>query len=472
MHADATAPAFPTVPRNTHSPRIASVLPPLAPTPRGIQDATRRLSPRKQSPHRLVPDPPRRRPETQQPSAHMRQPQPVRSDKDECSAVWDEATEAWQITACAALRPTGREQVGHLRACLNRMLQAEQAQRGAGRSSASLDLLQLLDRAPPADLDRQYSALHSIFTAGLHELARQVAIKCVERGELLTSLWTSSEAIKARLLQRKELDVADTRSNLAALEARYAVAEDRLEAMEALETSLGLREEELGRVTASKEKLVSMVKSLQAALQTCEEQLRSTQAARQAAHAQLTQWLPHWQEYTTPAALQLLEAQAAARREVGGGGGATEGVVERAARRREEVRRQAAQLVDWEAPPSIAPEGLSATEVRLLLADAERILGCVLTAAAAAPAAAAPAAASSPDEATADDGAGVAERAALRVALGEAQAHLGEAQESGRQMAEKEAAAQREVGKLQEQVAQLQAQLQAQLSAQVGAPSR
>lgn len=152
----------------------------------------------------------------------MRQPQPVRSDKDECSAVWDEATEAWQITACAALRPTGREQVGHLRACLNRMLQAEQAQRGAGRSSASLDLLQLLDRAPPADLDRQYSALHSIFTAGLHELARQVAIKCVERGELLTSLWTSSEAIKARLLQRKELDVADTRSNLAALEARCA----------------------------------------------------------------------------------------------------------------------------------------------------------------------------------------------------------------------------------------------------------
>ena len=242
------------------------------------------------------------------------------------------------------------------------------------------------------------------------------------------------------------------------------MAEDRLEAMEALETSLGLREEELGRVTASKEKLVSMVKSLQAALQTCEGQLRSTQAARQAAHAQLTQWLPHWQEYTTPAALQLLEAQAAARREVGGGGGVTEGIVERAARRREEVREQAAQLVDWEAPPSIAPEGLSATEVRLLLADAERILGCVLTAAAAAPAAA-----GSLDEATADDGAGVAERAALRAALGEAQEHLGEAQEHGRQMAEKEAAAQREVGVLQEQVAQLQAQLQ--LQAQVGAPS-
>ena len=33
--------------------------------------------------------------------------------------------------------------------------------------------------------------------------------------------------------------------------------------MVTLETSLGLREEELGRVTASKEKLVSMVKSPQ-----------------------------------------------------------------------------------------------------------------------------------------------------------------------------------------------------------------
>ena len=147
----------------------------------------------------------------------------VRSEKDECSAVWDEASGAWQITACPALRPTAREQVVHLRACLNRMLQAEQAQRGAGGGSvASVDLLQLLDRAPPAELDRQYSALHAIFTAGLHELARQVAINCVERGELLTSLWASSEAIKARLLQRKARDEADTRSHLAALEARCA----------------------------------------------------------------------------------------------------------------------------------------------------------------------------------------------------------------------------------------------------------
>ena len=40
--------------------------------------------------------------------------------------------------------------------------------------------------------------------------------------------------------------------------------------MAALETRLGQREEELGRVSASKEKLVSMVTSLQAALRACE----------------------------------------------------------------------------------------------------------------------------------------------------------------------------------------------------------
>ena len=156
--------------------------------------------------------------------------------------------------------------------------------------------------------------------------------------------------------------------------------------MAALEARLGQREEELGRVSASKEKLAAMVASLQAALHACEQQLRRTQAARQAAHAQLSQWLPHWHEYTTPAALQLLEAQAAARRGVRGGGGATEEVVAdllaRAAARRAEVREAAAQLADSEAPPSTAPEGLGAAEVRLLLADAERILGCVLTAAA------------------------------------------------------------------------------------------
>ena len=206
--------------------QTAAALPPLAPSIHDI--ATRRLSPRKQSPHPLAPDPLRRRPETQQhsrssappPSAHVSL---VRSEQDECSAVWDEASGAWQITACPALRPTAREQVVHLRACLNRMLQAEQAQRGAGGgSAASLDLLQLLDCAPPAELDRQYSALHAIFTAGLHELARQVAINCVERGELLTSLWASSEAIKARLLQRKARDEAGTRAHLAELEARCA----------------------------------------------------------------------------------------------------------------------------------------------------------------------------------------------------------------------------------------------------------
>ena len=46
--------------------------------------------------------------------AHIRHAQPVRldKDKDEFTAVWDEATETWQITVFPALRPSGREQVG------------------------------------------------------------------------------------------------------------------------------------------------------------------------------------------------------------------------------------------------------------------------------------------------------------------------------------------------------------------------
>ena len=53
---------------------------------------------------------------------------------------------------------------------------------------------------------------------------------------------------------------------MAASGCRYADAAARLEAMAALEARLGQREEELGRVSASKEKLAAMVASLQAAL--------------------------------------------------------------------------------------------------------------------------------------------------------------------------------------------------------------
>ena len=164
---------------------------------------------------------------------------------------------------------------------------------------------------------------------------------------------------------------------MAASGCRYADAAARLEAMAALEARLGEREEELGRVSASKEKLAAMVTSLQAALHACEQQLRRTQAARQAAHSQLSQWLPHWHEYTTPAALQLLEAQAAARRGVRGGGGATEEVVAdllaRAAARRAEVREAQAQLADSEAPPSTAPEGPHTPPVRVYVLHVEPV---------------------------------------------------------------------------------------------------
>ena len=101
--ASALLPALPPTPR-------APPLPP--PTPRALDDAGRRpptnrprmpFGVKQQLPASVLP-----------PAAHIRHTQPVRldKDKDEFTAVWDEATETWQITVFPALRPSGREQVG------------------------------------------------------------------------------------------------------------------------------------------------------------------------------------------------------------------------------------------------------------------------------------------------------------------------------------------------------------------------
>ena len=101
---------------------------------------------------------------------------------------------------------------------------------GGSGSGGGDDLLQLLEQTPPQELDRQYAALHSIFAAGVHELARQVSINCIERGELLASVWASTEALKARLLLRKEADAAAAREELARLREEHAAAEAELQA--------------------------------------------------------------------------------------------------------------------------------------------------------------------------------------------------------------------------------------------------
>ena len=82
---------------------------------------------------------------------------------------------------------------------------------------------------------RQYAALHSIFAAGVHELTRQVSIACIERGELLWSLWASADALKARFVAKKERNVAAMEAELVALRARQAAADERCARMDQAE---------------------------------------------------------------------------------------------------------------------------------------------------------------------------------------------------------------------------------------------
>ena len=64
-----------------------------------------------------------------------------------------------------------------------------------------------------------------------------------------------------------------------------------------IEGMLVSKSEEVSRLLHSKEKLVSMVKSLQAALYSCEDQLRSSQSARTSMEEYLQTWLPHFNMY-------------------------------------------------------------------------------------------------------------------------------------------------------------------------------
>ena len=72
----------------------------------------------------------------------------MRPENEEYAASWDGEARVWRVTVFPSTRPSGREQVGHLRECLNRMLQAETAHHGL---PAGASLLDVLDAAPDAD---------------------------------------------------------------------------------------------------------------------------------------------------------------------------------------------------------------------------------------------------------------------------------------------------------------------------------
>ena len=312
------------------------------------------------------------------------------------TADWDGYNELWQVTVFPAQRPDGREQIGHLRNCLNRMLRAE------GQAAVSVgivppgtqpSLLQILDGAP--DADRTYRVLHSIFAAGMHEIARQVSCNCAERGQLMMNVWSSVEALRERMLEIREERVRKAERETEQVKKDLAHAQERLQALEDVESSNAQKDADLAKLMQSREQHLEMMKTLRAALASLEEQLRASHASRKAAEAKLRTWLPHYDTYSSNAALEALEAHEAASRElsaevapvgdtdgkatVSASGDDAEELKARAAQWRASVRAQAAQLADWEASPSLPDDvPLDVEALKLLMQDAGHILGAVV----------------------------------------------------------------------------------------------
>lgn len=153
------------------------------------------------------------------------------------ASEWDEQGGQWRVTVFPAQRPVGHEQVGHLRTCLNRMIEAQTSigkllrsprlSSMSGRSSTLLDerpfssrssltssslestLLDVFE-SDSHDVERTYRELHSVYAAGMHELARQTSAHCAERGQLLMNVWCSVEALRDRMyeMQKTKADAA------------------------------------------------------------------------------------------------------------------------------------------------------------------------------------------------------------------------------------------------------------------------
>ena len=264
----------------------------------------------------------------------------------------------------------------------------------------------MLEASP--DAQRTYRVLHSIYAAGMHELARQVSAHCGERGQLLVNVWTSVEALRERMMELREERLDEVSGRARKLEAELLEASDKLASLRALEAQHRQRGHELARVSSARDKLVAMTRTLNTALASLEEKLRTSHAAREHAERQLRTWLPHVAEYSTPAALEALEAHERASRSTcsggggghggGGGDGATRGEPERAGATvtpnaklggaeliarasvwREAVREQAEYLADWDQPPRLPDTApLHPKALRVLMNDAARVLGAVV----------------------------------------------------------------------------------------------
>ncbi|KAL1507138.1 hypothetical protein AB1Y20_007991 [Prymnesium parvum] len=310
---------------------------------------------------------------------HVHRHEAVRPIDSNCHAVWDEEEQMWQVTVFPAINPSGREQIGYLHDALNEMLEAERLEAvacGALPPDEPVSAIQIFESA--SDPDAAYRTIHSIYAAGIAEVSRQVACHCTERGQLLVNLWASAQALKDRFIAMKLEELEDLHAKHVALSSSIVNADQRLQQSNQAETTLASTMEELERVKASREKLISMVKSLQAAMISIEEQLRVAQNKRRYAEHQLATWLPNASLYAQRASHEALEAYVAISRGAGEPLGAAE-VQSRAAAWMARVRAEAAKLADWEAPPQLSEAvPLRAEALKLMLRDVERVLGALL----------------------------------------------------------------------------------------------
>jgi len=115
----------------SRTPPVPPTLPATAPPATGVDPPSPPLPPSSSPSPSLLP------PSVLPTEYHVREALPVRPEGTGAyAAEWDAETERWVVTLFPAQRPVGREQVAHLRNCLNRMIGAETASAAAAGSVA------------------------------------------------------------------------------------------------------------------------------------------------------------------------------------------------------------------------------------------------------------------------------------------------------------------------------------------------
>lgn len=212
---------------------------------------------------------------------------------------WETAEAAWRAGGAAsrgcsrargaAAAGGGRGEVELLRAALNELVVAIAHQHGVAAPGASV--AQLLAAAPAGDV--AFRQLHATYDAGVRELARQASAHTLERGQLLLHVWHAHVELVELALAAKDAELARLELRAQRAErARDAAAEGAAQLL-AAERALAARSAELGAMTASRDTLVALTRSLQTALKRADARADADREAAAEADALLLAWPPH-----------------------------------------------------------------------------------------------------------------------------------------------------------------------------------